>query len=128
MIAGFCSSVGHDPAEMLMIIWNLQPKSAHPAAKKTIAEIWGAEDKTHAQAAAKQFQELFGAKFGKAVKITDDTDELLAFYDYPTIPPNTGCICAPRTRSSRLSPPSGTAPRSPAAGAPRPRDWPWPSH
>jgi transposase-like protein len=60
------------------------PKSAHPAAKKALAEIWGAEDKTHAQAAAKQFQELFGAKFGKAVaKITDGTDELLAFYDYP---------------------------------------------
>jgi putative transposase len=60
------------------------PKSAHPAAKKALAEIWGAEDKTHARAAARQFQELFGAKFGKAVaKITDGTDELLAFYDYP---------------------------------------------
>ena len=23
MIAGFCSFVAHDPAEMLMIIWNL---------------------------------------------------------------------------------------------------------
>ena len=32
----------------------------------------------------KAFVELFGAKFGKAVaKITDDLDELLAFYDYP---------------------------------------------
>ena len=60
------------------------PKSAHPAAKKAIAEIWDAEDKTHALAAVKAFSELFGAKFGKAVaKITDDLDELLAFYDYP---------------------------------------------
>ena len=60
------------------------PKSAHPAAKKAIAEIWGAEDKTHAKAAVKAFGELFGAKFPKAVaKVTDDVDELLAFYDYP---------------------------------------------
>jgi transposase-like protein len=35
-------------------------------------------------AAVKVFVELFGAKFGKAVaKITDDLEELLAFYDYP---------------------------------------------
>jgi transposase-like protein len=60
------------------------PKSAHPAAKNALAEIWNAEDKTHALAAVKTFTELFGAKFGKAVaKITDDLDELLAFYDYP---------------------------------------------
>ncbi|CAN5126867.1 IS256 family transposase [soil metagenome] len=60
------------------------PKSAHPGAKKYLAEIWGAKDKTHALAAVKAFTELFGAKFGKAVaKITDDLDELLAFYDYP---------------------------------------------
>ena len=31
-----------------------------------------------------------------------------------TTPPSTGSTCAPRTRSSRPSPPSGTAPRSPA--------------
>ena len=60
------------------------PKSAHPGAKKALAEIWNAEDKTHALAAVKTFVELFGAKFGKAVaKISDDLDELLAFYDYP---------------------------------------------
>ena len=60
------------------------PKSAHPTAKKALAEIWGAEDKTHALAAVKAFTELFGAKFPKAVaKITDDLDQLLAFYDYP---------------------------------------------
>jgi transposase-like protein len=60
------------------------PKSAHPGAKKALAEIWNAEDKTHAQAAIKAFDELYGAKFPKAVKkITDDVTELLAFYDYP---------------------------------------------
>jgi transposase-like protein len=60
------------------------PKSAHPGAKKALAEIWNAEDKTHARAAVKQFSELFGTKFPRAVaKITDDLDELLAFYDYP---------------------------------------------
>jgi transposase-like protein len=60
------------------------PKSAHPGAKKALAEIWGAEDKTHAKAAVKAFEALYGVKFPKAVaKIVDDQDELLAFYDYP---------------------------------------------
>lgn len=60
------------------------PKSAYPSAKNALAEIWNAEDKTHALAAVKQFEELFATKFPKAVaKITDDLDELLAFYDYP---------------------------------------------
>jgi transposase-like protein len=60
------------------------PKSAHPGAKKALAEIWGAEDKTHARRAATAFEAAYGAKFPKAVaKITDDLDELLAFYDYP---------------------------------------------
>src|SRR5437773_3182749 len=60
------------------------PKSAHPGAKKALAEIWGAEDKDHALAAAKAFEAAYGAKFPKAVaKITDDLDQLLAFYDYP---------------------------------------------
>jgi transposase-like protein len=60
------------------------PKSAHPGAKKALAEIWGAEDKDHALAAAKAFEAAYGAKFPKATaKITDDLDQLLAFYDYP---------------------------------------------
>jgi Transposase, Mutator family len=60
------------------------PKSAHPAAKKALAEIWGAENKRHALAAAKAFDAAYGAKFPKAAaKITDDLDQLLAFYDYP---------------------------------------------
>ena len=72
----WCHKIGNVLAAM--------PKSAHPAAKKALAEIWNAEDKTHALAAVKAFLDLFGAKFGKATaKITDDVGELLAFYDYP---------------------------------------------
>src|SRR5271166_1729468 len=60
------------------------PKSAHPGAKKALAEIWNAEDKQHALTAVKAFEGAYGAKFPKAAaKITDDVDELLAFYDYP---------------------------------------------
>jgi transposase-like protein len=60
------------------------PKSAHPGAKKALAEIWNAEDKDHALTAVKAFEAAYGPKFGKAVaKVTDDLDELLAFYDYP---------------------------------------------
>jgi transposase-like protein len=60
------------------------PKSAHPGAKKAIAEIWGAEDKQHARDAVAAFKAAYGAKFPKAAaKITDDLDQLLAFYDYP---------------------------------------------
>ena len=60
------------------------PKSAHPGAKKALAEIWNAEDKNHARTAVKAFEAAYGAKFPKAVaKLTDDLEQLLAFYDYP---------------------------------------------
>ena len=60
------------------------PKSAHPGAKKALAEIWNAEDRDHARRAVAAFKLAYGAKFAKAVaKITDDLDELLAFYDFP---------------------------------------------
>jgi transposase-like protein len=60
------------------------PKSAHPGAKKALAEIWNAEDKDHARTAVKAFAAAYGAKFPKATaKITGDEDELLTFYDYP---------------------------------------------
>ena len=60
------------------------PKSAHPGAKKALAEIWNAEDRRHALDAVAAFTAAYGAKFGKAVaKISDDLDELLAFYDFP---------------------------------------------
>jgi transposase-like protein len=60
------------------------PKSAHPGAKKALAEIWNAEDRRHALNGVKAFQASYGVKFPKAVaKITDDLGELLAFYDFP---------------------------------------------
>src|SRR5262249_35743515 len=43
------------------------PRSAHPGAKKALAEIWGAEDKDHARAAVTAFEAAYGAKFPKAV-------------------------------------------------------------
>ena len=60
------------------------PKSAHPGAKKALAEIYNASDKTHAVKAARAFADRYGAKWPKATaKITDDLDVLLAFFDYP---------------------------------------------
>jgi len=65
-------------------VLSAMPKSAHPGAKKALSEIWNAEDSRHALDAVTAFQATYGAKFPKAVaKITDDVDELLAFYDYP---------------------------------------------
>jgi transposase-like protein len=41
-------------------------------------------DRTHAEKAIAAFAKTYGTKFPKAVtKITDDRDELLAFYDFP---------------------------------------------
>lgn len=60
------------------------PKSAHPGAKKALAEIWNAEDRDHARRAVAAFKLAYGAKFPKAVaKIVEDMAQLLAFYDYP---------------------------------------------
>ncbi|MCK9930868.1 transposase, partial [Frankia sp. Mgl5] len=60
------------------------PTSAHPGAKKALAEIWNAEDRAHAEQAARAFTKAYGAKFPKATaKIADDLGVLLAFYDYP---------------------------------------------
>ncbi|MGB7796541.1 MAG: IS256 family transposase [Pseudonocardiaceae bacterium] len=60
------------------------PKSAHSGAKKALAEVWNAEDKRHALDAVTSFEAAYGAKFPNAVaKLTDDLEQLLAFYDYP---------------------------------------------
>jgi transposase-like protein len=65
-------------------VLNDLPKSAQPTAKKMITDIWNAEDKEHADAAIAAFKADFGGKYPKAVaKITDDRDELLAFFDFP---------------------------------------------
>ncbi|MFD9122300.1 MULTISPECIES: IS256 family transposase [Streptomyces] len=63
---------------------NALPKSAQPGAKKALQEIYNAEDRTHAEKAVKAFEKAYGAKWPKAVKkITDEVDELLAFYGFP---------------------------------------------
>ncbi|MFE7243975.1 IS256 family transposase [Streptomyces sp. NPDC057580] len=60
------------------------PRSAQPAAKKALQDIYNAEDREHAEQAIGLFAKLYQVKFPKAVaKVTDDQDELLAFYDYP---------------------------------------------
>jgi len=60
------------------------PKTAQPTARKMLAEIRDAADKDHARVAAKAFVAEYGTKWPKAAaKITDDLDELLAFYDFP---------------------------------------------
>lgn len=65
-------------------VLSAMPKSAHPAAKKALAEIWNAEDKQHALDAVTAFTAAYGAKFPKATaKITDDEEELLRVYDFP---------------------------------------------
>jgi transposase-like protein len=65
-------------------VLSAMPKSAHPGAKKALAEVWNAEDRDHARRAVAGFKLAYGAKFGKAVaKVVDDVDDLLAFYDFP---------------------------------------------
>jgi transposase-like protein len=60
------------------------PKSAHPSARRALAEIRDAEDREHAESAIGAFAEAFGVKWPKAVrKITEDKDELLCFFDFP---------------------------------------------
>jgi putative transposase len=60
------------------------PKSAHPSARRGLAEIRDAEDRAHAEAAITSFARDFAAKWPKAVaKIVDDTDVLLTFFDFP---------------------------------------------
>ncbi|CAL9328438.1 hypothetical protein SUDANB150_07756 [Streptomyces sp. enrichment culture] len=65
-------------------VLDAMPKSAQPGAKKAIQDISNAEDRDHAAQAIKTFAKLYGVKFPKAVKkITDDQEELLAFFDFP---------------------------------------------
>ncbi|GAA1312487.1 hypothetical protein Psi02_76910 [Planotetraspora silvatica] len=101
------------------------PKSAQPAAKRAIQEIYNAEDKEHAAKAVRDFERAYGAKYPKVVKrITDDEDELLAFFDFPAEHwihlRTTNPIESP-------SPPCDCGPRSPRVPAPAPPHWPWSS-
>ena len=65
-------------------VLNALPKSAQPGAKAAFAEIYNAEDREHALKAVNAFEADYGAKWPKAVvKITEDLDVLLEFYNYP---------------------------------------------
>ena len=63
---------------------NALPKSAQPTARRMLTEIRDAEDRDHATRAINTFAAELGGKWPKAVaKIVDDTEPLLAFYDFP---------------------------------------------
>jgi transposase-like protein len=60
------------------------PTSVQPAAKRAVFEITHAEHRGAAEQAVERFAAEFGVKWPKAAaKISEERDELLAFYDYP---------------------------------------------
>nr|WP_238577330.1 transposase [Streptomyces inhibens] len=66
-------------------VTNALPKYAQPGATKAMQEIYNAEDRAHAEKAIEAFTKAYGTEWPNAVaKITDDAEELLAFYDFPT--------------------------------------------
>ena len=75
------------------------PKSAHPGAKKALAEIWNAEDRAHALTAVKAFGAAYGAKFPKATAKRSPTTRTSCWRS-TTTRASTGCTCGPPTRSS----------------------------
>ncbi len=63
---------------------NCLPESAQPGATKAMREIYNAQDRAHAEKAIEAFAKPYGVKWPKAVaKITEDQEELLAYYDFP---------------------------------------------
>jgi transposase-like protein len=67
-----------------MNVLNCLPAAVQPGARKAIFQITNAENKAAAEKAIRAFVEGYGAKWPKAAaKIVDDSEELLAFYDFP---------------------------------------------
>ena len=65
-------------------VLNCLPKSVQAGARRALNEIAQAEDRTHAERAIEALVSDYGAKWPKAVaKITDDTEALLTFFDFP---------------------------------------------
>jgi transposase-like protein len=60
------------------------PKSVHAGARRALNEIILAEDRPHAERAIEAFASDYGVKWPKAVaKVTDETERLLCYFDYP---------------------------------------------
>jgi putative transposase len=65
-------------------VLNALPKSQHGRAKAGLQEIWQAATREEALAAFNRFIDAYSARYPKATeKLTKDSDELLAFYDFP---------------------------------------------
>jgi putative transposase len=65
-------------------VLNAMPKSVQAGARRALNEIAQAEDRPHAERAIQALVSDYGARWPKAVaKITDDTEALLCFFDFP---------------------------------------------
>jgi transposase-like protein len=65
-------------------VLNALPKSQQARAKKAMQDIWMAATRADALVAFNHFVDAYSAKYPKvAEKLTEDRDELLAFYDFP---------------------------------------------
>jgi len=65
-------------------VLNALPKSQQARAKKAMQDIWMAATRADALVAFNHFVDAYWAKYPKvAEKLTEDRDELLAFYDFP---------------------------------------------
>ena len=102
------------------------PKSAHPGAKKALAEIWNAEDKQTRPGAVKAFERRLRREVPQSRR--QDHRRRRGATGVLRLPGRAlACTSVPPTRSSPPSPPSGTAPRSPKAPAPARPASRWPS-
>jgi transposase-like protein len=91
------------------------PKSAQRAAERAVQEICNAGDKEHAGRAVRDFVRACQAKYPKVVKrITDDEDELLAFFDFPAEHWITPQLVAPVRAGTRFE--GGHLARAPRGG------------
>jgi transposase-like protein len=97
------------------------PKSAHPGRRRR-SQRSGTPRTSPARDAVKQFESTYGAKFPKAVaKISDDVEQLLAFYDFPaehwihlrTTNPIESTFATVRNRSKITKGPAPAPPESP---------------
>jgi Transposase, Mutator family len=101
------------------------PKSAHPGAKKALAEIWNAEDKQHALTPSRSSRPPTAPSSARPSPRSPTTGT--SCWRSTTSQPSTGSTCAPSTRLSRPSPPSGSASGLPRAPVPVPPASRWPS-